>query len=80
MLRKESAGKTTLASRYRELFRLSADRADANEVIIRLLSSSPAAGEFVKKYVEGRQELELQHVLQELHTDKNGLLKSLGYR
>ncbi len=80
MLRKESAGKTTLVSRYRELFRLAADRTDGNEVIIKLLSSSPAAGEFVKKYIEGSQELELQHVLQELHTDKNGLLKSLGYR
>jgi hypothetical protein len=62
------------------LFRLSADRDDANEVIIKLLSSSTAAGEFVKKYVEGSQELELQHVLQELQTDKTGLLKSLGYR
>jgi hypothetical protein len=80
MLRRESAGKTTLASLYRELFRLSADRTDGNEVIIKLLSSSPAAGEFVKKYVEGSQELELQHVLKELHTDKTGLLKSLGYR
>jgi hypothetical protein len=80
MLRKESAGKTTLASRYRELFRLSADRTDGNEAIIKLLSSTPAAGEFVKKHVEGSQELELQHVLKELHTDKTGLLKSLGYR
>ena len=77
MLRKESGGKAMLANRYRELFSLPADRVDANEVIIKLLTSSPAAGEFIKKYIEGNQELELQHVLQELHTEKP---KSLGYR
>ena len=80
MLRKESAGKATLTGRYRELFSLPADRVDANEVIIKLLTSSPAAGELIKKYVEGNQELELQHVLNELQTEKPGLLKSLGYR
>ena len=80
MLRKESAGKTTLANLYRELFSLPADRVNANEVIISLLTSSPAARELVKKYVEGNQELELEHVLQELHAGKPRLLKSLGYR
>lgn len=80
MLRKESAGKATLANRYRELFTRSADLAEGNDVIIKLLSSSPAASEFVKKYIEGSQELELQHALKELGADKPGLLKSLGYR
>ena len=80
MLRKESAGKATLANRYRELFSRSGDLAEGNQVIITLLSSSPAASEFVKKYIEGSQELELQHALEELHTDQPGLLKSLGYR
>lgn len=80
MLRKESAGKATLANRYRDLFSRSGDLAEGNKVIIKLLSSSPAASEFVKKYIEGSQELELQHALEELHTDQPGLLKSLGYR
>lgn len=80
MLRKESAGKTTVANLYRELFSLPADRVNANKVIISLLTSSPAARELVKKYVEGNQELELEHVLQELHAGKPRLLKSLGYR
>ena len=80
MLRKESAGKTTVANLYRELFSLPADRVNANEVIISLLTWSPAARELVKKYVEGNQELELEHVLQELHAGKPRLLKSLGYR
>ncbi|HEX6046548.1 MAG TPA: hypothetical protein VFZ22_18785 [Pyrinomonadaceae bacterium] len=80
MLRKESGGNATLANRYRELFSRSRDLAEGNEVIIKLLSSSPAAGEFVKKYIEGSQELEFEDALKELHTDKPGLLKSLGYR
>lgn len=79
-LRKESAGKATLANRYRELFSRSADLADGNDVIIRLLSSSPAAGELIKKYIEGSLELDLQPALNELRTDKLGVLSSLGYR
>jgi len=84
MLRKQSAGKATLANRYRELFSrpagLNEGLAEGNEVIIRLLGSSPAAGEFVKKYIEGSQELELEPALNELRTDKPGVLNSLGYR
>jgi hypothetical protein len=80
MLRRESGGKTTLANLYRDLFEQPADLADGNAVIIKLLRSSRAADELVKKYIEGSQELEVEQVLKELHTDKAGLLKSLGYR
>lgn len=80
LLREESGGKTTLASRYRELFsQPTTDRAEGNEVIIRLLGSTPAAADLVKKYIQGSAALELEQVLKELHTDKRRL-KSLGYR
>jgi hypothetical protein len=80
LIREESGGKSTLLDRYRELFQHpAADRAEGNEVIIRVLSSTPAAAEFVKKHVHGRAPLELETVLKELQTDKRRL-KSLGYR
>ncbi len=79
LLRKESGGKTTLASRYRELFdRPAADRGNGNEVIIGLLSSSPAAADLAKKYIQGSTELEVEPALKELHADRKSL-KSLGY-
>jgi hypothetical protein len=60
LLRKESGGKTTLGSRYRELFSVSAaDRADGNAVIIRLLSLSPAAADLAREYISGSRNLEL---------------------
>ena len=80
LLRKESRGKTTLASLYRELFgRPAADRGNGNEVIIRLLSSSPAAADLARKYIEGSSPLEVEPALKELQADKSRL-KSLGYR
>lgn len=80
LVREESGGKKTVLDRYRELFdRPATDRADGNDVIIRLLSSTPAAAEFVKKHIEGSTPLELERVLKELQTDKRRL-KSLGYR
>ena len=64
LLRRESGGKTTLASRYRELFSTGiAERADGNEVIIKLLSSSPATIELAKAYVSGKKDLELEPLL-----------------
>lgn len=64
LLRKESGGRTRLVDRYRELFRLTpADRADGNEVIIKLLSSSPATADFIKAYVLGTANLELEGTL-----------------
>jgi hypothetical protein len=64
LLRKESGGKTTLASRYRELFSSgAADRAEGNDVIIRLLSSSPGAAELATAYISGKKDLELDRYL-----------------
>ena len=73
---RESGGKTRLAGRYRELFRRAATAAgDGNEVIIQLLSSTPATAELAKQYVEGRKELNLKPIF----TDQKQLSKSLGY-
>lgn len=79
-LREASGGKTSLLDRYRELFSHPAtDRANGNEVIIGLLSATPAAADLIKKHVEGSAPLELESVLKELRTDRKRL-KSLGYR
>jgi hypothetical protein len=80
LVREQSGGKNTLLDRYRELFSHPAtDRANGNDVIIRLLSSTPAAADLVKKYIQGSTPLELENVLKELRTDKRRL-KALGYR
>jgi predicted metalloprotease with PDZ domain len=64
LLRKESGGKTTLASQYRELFNPGpADRGDGNEVIIKLLSSTPGAAELATSYISGKKDLELDRYL-----------------
>ena len=64
MVRKESGGKTTLADRYRSLFNGGvADDAQGNEVIIKLLGSSPAVSDFARSYIETGKELELEKVL-----------------
>jgi predicted metalloprotease with PDZ domain len=63
-LRTQSAGKITLADRYRELFaRHAADHRNANEAIIALLGSSPAAKDFTKSYIENSTRLELERLL-----------------
>lgn len=75
VLRKESGGKTTLASRYRELFSPgAADRADGNEVIIRMLSSTPGAADLATSYISGKKDLELDRYLASygLVLDTNG--------
>jgi hypothetical protein len=75
-LRKESGGKVTLADCYRRLFsRGVAEPASGNDVIIGLLSSTPATADFAKKYVEGSTHLELDSVLKELRTDRMRLFK-----
>ena len=63
-LRKESAGRSTLASRYRELFsgRVTAN-ANGNEAIIALLDAAPAMNGFAKLYVETNTKLELEKLL-----------------
>jgi predicted metalloprotease with PDZ domain len=64
VLRKGSGGKTTLASRYRELFSAgAADRADGNDVIISLLSSTPEAADLARDYISGKKDLELDRYL-----------------
>ena len=64
MIRKESGGKTTLADRYRDLFRLNVtDRANGNEAIIGLLGSTPALSEFMKSYVGNITKVELERIL-----------------
>jgi hypothetical protein len=64
VLRKESGGKITLASRYRELFSPGmANRADGNDVIIKLLSSTPEAAELAAAYISGKKDLELDRYL-----------------
>lgn len=64
MLRNESGGKTTLAGKYRELFsRRAPEHANANEVIITLLGSSPAAKDLAKSYIENSTRLELEQLL-----------------
>jgi hypothetical protein len=63
-LRTQSAGKITLADRYRELFaRHAADHRNANEAIIAVLGSSPAAKDFTKSYIENSTRLELERLL-----------------
>jgi hypothetical protein len=64
MIRKESGAKTTLADRYRDLFRLNVtDRANGNEAIIELLGSTPALSEFMKSYVGNITKVELERIL-----------------
>jgi len=64
LLRTQSAGKITLADKYRELFAGHAtDHGNANEAIIALLGSSPAAKDFTKSYIENSTRLELERLL-----------------
>ncbi|HEY6659537.1 MAG TPA: hypothetical protein VI031_00290 [Pyrinomonadaceae bacterium] len=64
MMRKESAGRTTLADRYRDLFsRRVTDKADGNEAIIALLGSTPAFSDFTKSYIENSTRVELERIL-----------------
>lgn len=64
LIRKESAGRSRLIDRYRELFqRYASEPAGGNDAIIQLLSSSPAAAELAKSYIQGSKELELETLL-----------------
>ena len=73
---KESGGRRRLTNLYREFFRNAPEPANGNEVIIRLLSSTPAGAELARSYIEGKAELDLKPLL----ADKKQLLKSLGYK
>ena len=63
-LRQESAGRASLADRYRELFggRIAANT-NGNEAIISLLDSAPAMNGFGKLYIEKNTRLELEQLL-----------------
>jgi predicted metalloprotease with PDZ domain len=64
LVRRESAGKSSLRDSYRSLFARFGDKpADANDVIIQTLTSSPATSDFAKSYVESRKRVELEEML-----------------
>jgi predicted metalloprotease with PDZ domain len=62
--RKASGGKTTLLSVYRQLFSEGmAQTGEGNDVIIKLLSSTPEAAELATAYISGKKDLELDRYL-----------------
>ena len=62
--RKASGGKTTLLSVYRQLFSEGmAQPGEGNDVIIRLLSSTPEAADLARAYISGKKDLELDRYL-----------------
>lgn len=80
-IRKDSGGKMRVTSVYKKLFDRHADEAatqpaNGNDVIIQLLSSTPAGADLAKSYIEGQRELDLKP----LFADQKQLLKSLYYR
>lgn len=75
-IRRDSGGKLRLENLYRQLFATEPQRANGNDVIIRLLSSTPAGANLAKNYIEGQTELDLKSLL----ADQKQLLKSLYYR
>ena len=75
--RNDSRGKMSLASVYRKLFARAAGLPEnGNDVIIKLLSSTPAGADLAKSYIEGQREIDLKP----LFADQKQLLKSLYYR
>jgi hypothetical protein len=63
-IRLEGDGADTLLGRYRRLFNIhTGEPSDGNDVIIRLLTSSPATEELAKSYIRGRKRLELEKIL-----------------
>ena len=76
-LRRDSGGKTRLGSIYKKLCATATVQpGDGNEVIIQLLSSTPAGADLAKSYIEGQRELDLKALL----ADQKQLSKSLYYR
>jgi hypothetical protein len=75
-IRKNSGGKMRLANLYPRLFARPVTPANGNDVIIQLLSSTPAGADLAKSYIEGQRELDLKL----LFADQKQLLRSLYYR
>lgn len=72
-VRRESGGKTRLASLYRKLFaRTATQPAKGNDVIIQLLSSTASGSDLARNYIDGKREIDLKPLL----ADRK-LLKSL---
>ena len=62
--RKASGGKTTLLSVYRQLFSEGmAQPGDGNDVIIKMLSSTPEGADLATAYISGKKDLELDRYL-----------------
>ncbi|HEV8369859.1 MAG TPA: hypothetical protein VGQ39_18030 [Pyrinomonadaceae bacterium] len=62
--RSATKGKTGLGDQYRAFFsQLAGEPANANDVIIRLLTSSPETAGFSKSYIESRNRIELEKIL-----------------
>lgn len=75
MVRAETQGQLSLVDRYRSLFvRFADEPADANDVIISLLTSSPATSNFAKSYIESRNRIDLDTILPQfgLHIETDG--------
>ena len=63
-VRRETRGQSSLADIYRSLFARHVDEpANANDVIIKLLTSSPATESFSTTYIESRNRIQLENVL-----------------
>jgi hypothetical protein len=75
-IRRDSGGKLRLGNLYRQLFATEPQPANGNDVIIRLLSSTPNGANLAKSYIEGETELDIKSLL----ADQKQLLKSLYYR
>lgn len=83
MLRTESQGRTTLSTLYVPLFANRAEEpANGNDVIIKLLSASPATVDFPKTFIERRTTIELDQILARygLQLDSSGTRSSLSIK
>jgi predicted metalloprotease with PDZ domain len=76
LISRESNGQNHMRSLYRQLFSQAPEPANANDVIIKLLSSTPGGADLAKNYIEGKTELNLKPLL----ADKKQLSKLLGYK
>jgi hypothetical protein len=63
LITRTSSGRNRLTDLYRELFSRPPEPADGNDAIISLLSSTPAAAELAKSYIQSSKELELDSAL-----------------
>ena len=71
-VRRETRGQSSLADIYRSLFARHVDEpANANDVIIKLLTSSPATESFSTTYIESRNRIQLEKVLSPFGFDIN---------